>query len=97
MAGLPDSLDIVSLWNNSKNLTEKQKKDLAFVQQVKGTKVVVCQIIGSVGDGFTPSYVTDNWEENGYGSDREAINAFGDLMKQIRRLWKLLFVNMQEQ
>lgn len=76
LAGLPDSLDIVSLWNNSKNLTEKQKKDLAFVQQVKGTKVVVCQIIGNVGDGFTPSYVTDKWEENGYGSDREAINAF---------------------
>lgn len=76
LAGLPDSLDIVSLWNNSQNLTEKQKKDLAFVQQVKGTKVVVCQIIGNVGDGFTPSSVTENWEENGYASDREAINAF---------------------
>lgn len=76
LAGLPDSLDIVSLWNNSQNLTEKQKEDLAFVQQVKGTKVVVCQIIDNVGDGFTPSYVTENWEENGYASDREAINAF---------------------
>lgn len=76
LAGLPDSLDIVSLWNNSQNLTEKQKKDLAFVQQVKGTKVVVCQIISNIGDGFTPSYVSSTWEEKGYASDREAINDF---------------------
>lgn len=76
LAGLPDSLDIVSLWNNSQNLTEKQKKDLAFVQKVKGTKVVVCQIISNIGDGFTPADVYNAWEEKGYASEQEAKDEF---------------------
>ena len=31
LAGLPDSMDVVSLWDNSTNLSEGQKRDLEFV------------------------------------------------------------------
>ena len=33
LAGIPDSVDIVSIWGNWSNITEAQKKDLQFCQQ----------------------------------------------------------------
>ncbi|NMA73899.1 MAG: endoglycosidase [Bacteroidales bacterium] len=54
LIGIPDSVDIVSLWNNATNITEAQKEDLKFVQEVKGTKVLYCIICLDVGDGITP-------------------------------------------
>lgn len=52
LAGLPDSVDIVSIWglNNSK-LTLAQIKDKELVQKVKGTKVILTigsQYIGNM-------------------------------------------------
>lgn len=35
---LPDSVDFVSLWGTRGNLSEEQKKDLKFFQEVKGGK-----------------------------------------------------------
>lgn len=58
LSGVPDSMDIVSLWNNSNNLSPSQIKDLEFVQKVKGTKVVLCTFISNVGGGFTPEEYT---------------------------------------
>ena len=60
LAGLPDSMDVVSLWDNSTNLLEGQKRDLEFVQKVKGTKVLYCSFTRYVGQGTTPkAYNTD--------------------------------------
>ncbi len=41
LSNVPDSMDIVSIWSREAmfNLTDKQKKDMAYVQKVKGTKV----------------------------------------------------------
>lgn len=66
LQGIPDSMDVVSLWSNSRNLSEARMKDLRFVQEVKGTKVLVCSFAQYVGCGFTPE------EHNGSEKDREA-------------------------
>ena len=76
LASIPDSVDIISIWDNGTNLSEAQRKDMAFCQNMKGTKIVYCSIIGSVGDKLTPQNILDNWEEMGYNSEQEAINAF---------------------
>ena len=59
LKGLPDSVDFVSLWGNWRNLNDKQKKDLQFVQQVKGTKVLMCFIVMDIGDQMTPPIPAD--------------------------------------
>ncbi|WP_320974875.1 glycoside hydrolase family 18 [Bacteroides sp.] len=76
LAGIPDSVDIVSIWDNGTNLSEAQRKDMAFCQNMKGTKIIYCSIIGGVGDKLTPQNILDNWKEMGYNSKQEAINDF---------------------
>lgn len=55
LRGLPDSVDFVSIWGNWRNLSQDQKNDLAYVQQVKGTRALMCFIVANVGDQLTPS------------------------------------------
>lgn len=55
LSSVPDSMDIISLWNGSRNLSPAKVEDLRFVQEVKGTKVLVCIFARSVGAGFTPA------------------------------------------
>lgn len=55
LRGLPDSLDMVSLWENQTNLDENRREDLRYVQQVKGTKVLFTFIVRNCGDGCTPA------------------------------------------
>ncbi len=38
----PDSMDIISMWSQWHSLTPAQIEDKAYVQQIKGTKVVIC-------------------------------------------------------
>ena len=76
LAGIPDSVDIVSIWGNWSNITEAQKKDLQFCQQVKGTRFTMCFIIRSVGDQITPQNIRENWENMGFSSEKEAVNDF---------------------
>lgn len=80
LMGVPDSMDIISLWSGSNNLTPGKIEDLRFVREKKGTKVVACTFIQYVGKGYTPAeYDTDEdtreafwgWED---GND-EAIKA----------------------
>ena len=52
LMGLPDSMDMVSLWDNSSNLSQGKIEDLRMVQQKKGTKVLMCTFIQYVGKGF---------------------------------------------
>lgn len=44
LAGIPDSVDIVSIWDNGTNLSEAQRKDMAFCQNMKGTKLYTVQL-----------------------------------------------------
>lgn len=80
LAGIPDSMDIVSLWGNWNNLSEGKLRDLREVQQKKGTRVIFCSFTRWVGQNFTPpEYDIDEstraefwgWKEG----DPEAINA----------------------
>lgn len=54
LAGLPDSMDIVSIWGNWRDMTDARNKDLEFVRKVKGTKVVATLFTQKVGQGLTP-------------------------------------------
>lgn len=54
MEGLPDSLDIVSMWGGWANPSEEQLKDLRLVQDLKGTKAVLSILMLDIGDGMTP-------------------------------------------
>lgn len=76
LSGIPDSVDVVSIWGSAYNLTEAQKEDLKFCQEVKGTKFMTCLLVGDVGKGYTPQEVIDNWEANGYSSAKEAQKAY---------------------
>ncbi|MDR0824939.1 MAG: glycoside hydrolase family 18 [Prevotella sp.] len=60
LAGLPDSLDMVSIWGDWKTMTDARQKDLKYVQQVKGTKVMATLFTQSVGQGITPDGVDLN-------------------------------------
>jgi hypothetical protein len=49
--GLPDSVTIASNWGQPKwGLTDAQKADMKYVQEVKGTKVVVTLFSAHIGD-----------------------------------------------
>lgn len=72
LSAVPDSMDIISLWDNSRNLTPSKKEDLEFVQKVKGTKVVVCGFVHNIGDGYTPP------EYDGSEEEREAFWGWDD-------------------
>lgn len=91
LIGLPDSVDVISIWSNATSLTEAQYKDLRFVQKVKGTKVLYCLLILDIGDGITPKeYMESNetrkafwgWVDGDneaiYSAIRKYANAIGD-------------------
>lgn len=73
LAGLPDSMDVVSIWGDWRNQTEAKKADLEFVQKVKGLKVMACAFTMNVGDGFTPegNTVKDYW---GWDASESGLN-----------------------
>jgi hypothetical protein len=55
LSGLPDSLDIVGIWGDWRTMTDARVKDLNYVQQVKGTKVVVTELVNNINWlGFAP-------------------------------------------
>lgn len=60
LAGLPDSMDVVSIWGDWKTMNEARKKDLEYVQKVKGTKVTATLFTQKVGQGITPNGVDEN-------------------------------------
>lgn len=76
LAGIPDSVDVVSIWGNWSNLTTMQKKDMEFCQQKKGTRFTLCFIIQNIGDQITPRSVYDTYKEEGFSSESEAVKYF---------------------
>lgn len=76
MRSLPDSVDVISVWGSWKNLTDRQKADLQYVQQVKGTKALLCFIVANVGDQVTPQAVRDSFAQKGFANETAAVNAY---------------------
>ncbi|MFA6832639.1 MAG: glycoside hydrolase family 18, partial [Bacteroidaceae bacterium] len=60
----PDSTDFISLWGCWKNPSEDMKADLKYVQEVKGTRAMVCFIVANCGDQLTPASVYELSEED---------------------------------
>lgn len=78
---LPDSVDFVSLWGTRGNLSEEQKKDLKFFQEVKGGKALLCWIVQDLGDQMTPPgrSATEYWvTEKGGGNFMEGVKAYAN-------------------
>jgi hypothetical protein len=64
--GLPDSLDLVSLWSGpSGDMTPEMTADIRRTQELKGTKILICTFIQDVGQGFTPFEYSKNNTEAG--------------------------------
>lgn len=76
MRGIPDSVDVISIWGNWRNLTKNQKADLKYMQEVKGTKALLCFIVANCGDQLTPEEVRENYEANGYDNAADAVKAY---------------------
>lgn len=78
---LPDSVDFVSLWGTRGNLSEEQKKDLHFFQNVKGGKALLCWIVQDLGDQMTPPGLDPKqyWiQEKGGGDFMEGVKAYAN-------------------
>lgn len=78
LMGMPDSMDFVSMWGNWYGLSEEKKEDLRKVQQIKGTRVLMCFIVDNIGVQTTPPEVRSTWTVDGvkYNSEGEALGAF---------------------
>ena len=54
LMGLPDSVDLISLWGGWRNPTEAQLADLRAAQSKKGLKAMICFLVLDMGAGITP-------------------------------------------
>lgn len=59
--GLPDSLDLAFIgWGGWQNMDEARAKDMKYVQEKKGTRVLISFVITNIGANITPkAYDTD--------------------------------------
>ncbi|MGM9753562.1 MAG: glycoside hydrolase family 18 [Candidatus Cryptobacteroides sp.] len=88
LMGLPDSLDMVSLWGCWCNLNDSQKRDLKKAQELKGLKCLAVFIVASIGDQCTPAWISTTLSKEGsvevngvsYTDDTEARMAFWGLL-----------------
>lgn len=88
LAGIPDSMDIVSLWGGWNNLNDSKKADLKLVQEKKGTKVLICTFTRWVGQNATPpEFDTDEkrndywgWDSNDEEKKKEALRKYAQAL-----------------
>ena len=73
LAGIPDSVDIVSIWEIGRTLQKLKKKDLNFANKLKVLVFTMCFIIRSVGDQITPQNIRENWENMGFSSEKRKL------------------------
>lgn len=81
LKSLPDSVDFVSMWGTRGKLSEEQKKDLKFFQDVKGGKALLCWIVQDIGGPLTPvgKDRTQYWiREKGNGDLAQAARAYAN-------------------
>lgn len=64
LMGLPDSVDMVSMWGSGFYYNEDKMADLKEAQEKKGIKCLLVFIAHSIGTQITPSWVTSASEEN---------------------------------
>lgn len=64
LAGLPDSMDLVSLWGCWASPTPEQLEDLKFVREKKGLRAMACILLLDIGNGCTPGLNAGSFEEN---------------------------------
>ncbi len=78
LRGMPDSMDVVSLWGGAFNLNEARLQDLKEVREVKGTRILYCQHIIDIGRSVTPAEVEKDHIVNGqqYDSYEDAMAAY---------------------
>lgn len=82
LSGLPDSMDIVSLWSGwgPETIVGDKRADLEYVQKVKGIRVVGCTFAMNVGDSYTPEGVDKNeywgWDDNDPVKQEAAIRKY---------------------
>ena len=55
LAGLPDSVDFVSLWGNWQNPGPERLADFQRTRELKGTKALICFLVFDIGDQITPA------------------------------------------
>ena len=67
LRGIPDSMDMVSIWGGKTNLTPDQIADMKEIQEKKGTKVLWCQHVQDIGREITPegADLAEYWGWNG--------------------------------
>lgn len=63
LKALPDSVDMVSLWGKRGSLTEAQKDDLRYFQEIKGGKAMLCWIVQDTGEQLTPADAPEPTED----------------------------------
>lgn len=78
LMGMPDSMDFVSMWGNWYGLSDEKKEDLRKVQQIKGTRVLMCFIVDDIGAQTTPQAISEDLTVDGvkYETRGEALGAF---------------------
>ena len=62
LSSLPDSVDMVSMWDGPFNLTPEKKADKENFQKKKGSRIYVCYILHDIGTGITPDSVAKKVE-----------------------------------
>lgn len=90
LMGLPDSMDLVSMWGNWNNLSPEKKEDLRKVRELKGTKVMMCFIIDHIGAQTTPPEIEETLTVDGetYQSIAEARAAFWGWYQDSESYWE---------
>lgn len=78
LRGIPDSMDVVSLWEGAFDLTPEKIEDLREVREVKGTRILYCQFITTLGARMTPKEVENDFIVDGkkYTNKGEALAAY---------------------
>lgn len=64
LMGLPDSMDMVSLWGSGFHYTDNQKRDLKQAQELKGLKCLMVFIAHNIGAQITPQWIINASREN---------------------------------
>ncbi|MCT4646006.1 MAG: glycoside hydrolase family 18 [Carboxylicivirga sp.] len=86
MAGLPDSIDFISLWSGSGT----NRDDMKFIQEVKGTKVLTCLFPNNLGDGIRLPEDVDKKEYFGWKDDEDGVDNKAAREQAIRKWAKQL-------
>jgi len=78
LSNIPDSMDVVSIWGKADcfNLTPEKKADLKHVQEVKGTKVLMCWIVSNVGDAIGVEHFPDGMTFENFKGKEARIAAY---------------------